>query len=193
MSNSSFLVFTFIIVTILFPTTVAITTITIWSICSWHFSAIVHQRPSHPRPRTSSSSSTGRSAGSGRSTNAPAARVALVWRPPELHIWPVDGRRLWSFWQFFRFFLRKSGVRASWLSTDRAGSTSPEIHWANHVSNAYIACHSDVWVYLRAEGLMWSATFEFGRMSEILEPQEPSHDCSSLSQWPFQEPNLEHI
>lgn len=177
MFNSSFLVFTFIIVIILFPTTIAITTITIWSICSLHFLAIVHQRPSRPRPRTSSSSSTGRSAGSGRSTNAPAARVALVWRPPELHIWLVDGRRLDHFDNFFDlFFAKKWGetlMTFNWQSwfyiTILTGQimyqtrTLPQLCFSLFEGGGVdVVCH--LWV--------WS-------MSEILEPQEPSHDCSS--------------
>jgi hypothetical protein len=153
--------------------------------------AIVHQRPSRPRPRTSSSSSTGRSAGSGRSTNAPAARVALVWRPPELHIWLVDGRRLDHFDNFFDLFLRKSGVRPSWLSTDRAGSTSP--FWLGKSCIKRVHCHSYVLVYLRVEGLMWSATFEFGACRRFWNPRNHPMIVHHLSQWPFQEPKLDHI
>ena len=120
-----------------------------------------------------------------KTTGAP--HMASGWQAP------------WPFWPFFRFFLRKSGVRPSWLSTDRAGSTSPFSLGKScikrvlcHLPQRYLSLFEGGGVDVVCHPCRFQITFEFGRMSEILEPQEPFHG-SSLSQWPFQEANLEHI
>ena len=113
-----------------------------------------------------------------KTTGAP--HMASGWQAP------------WPFWQFFStFFLRKSGVRPSWLSTDRAGSTSP--FWLGKSCIKRVHCHSYVLVYLRVEGLMWSATFEFGACRRFWNPRNHPMIVHHLSQWPFQEPKLDHI